>query len=74
MLHNIELRPGQGAKIARSAGNYAQLMTRDGKYAILKMPSGETRMILQTCRATVGSVSNSDHSLEVSGKLVAAVG
>jgi large subunit ribosomal protein L2 len=68
MLHNIELRPGQGAKIARSAGNYAQLMTRDGKYAILKMPSGETRMILQTCRATVGSVSNSDHSLEVSGK------
>jgi len=68
MLHNIELRPGQGAKMARSAGSYAQLTSRDGKYAILKMPSGETRMILQTCRGTVGSVSNSDHSLEVSGK------
>ena len=68
MLHNIELRPGQGAKMARSAGNYAQLMSRDGKYAILKMPSGETRMILQTCKGTVGAVSNSDHSLEVSGK------
>ncbi|MBU1367881.1 MAG: 50S ribosomal protein L2 [Bacteroidetes bacterium] len=68
VLHNIELRPGQGAKMARSAGSYAQLMSRDGKYAILKMPSGETRMILQTCKATVGMVSNGDHSLEVSGK------
>jgi len=68
MLHNIELRPGQGAKMARSAGSYAQLMSRDGKYAILKMPSGETRMILQTCKGTVGAVSNADHSLEISGK------
>ena len=68
IVHNIELRPGQGAKLARSAGSYAQLMSRDGKYAILRMPSGETRMILQACKATVGSVSNSDHSLEVSGK------
>ncbi len=68
IIHNIELRPGQGAKMARSAGSYAQLMSRDGKFAILKLPSGETRMILQTCKATVGMVSNTDHSLEVSGK------
>ena len=62
------MRPGQGAKIARSAGSYAQLAARDGKYAIVKMPSGETRMILITCLATIGTVSNSDHQLEVSGK------
>ncbi|MBN3034468.1 MAG: 50S ribosomal protein L2 [Bacteroidales bacterium] len=68
IVHNIELRPGQGGKMARSAGTYAQLMSRDGKFAILKLPSGETRMILQACRATVGMVSNVDHSLEVSGK------
>ncbi|MBW7847932.1 MAG: 50S ribosomal protein L2 [Bacteroidales bacterium] len=68
IIHNVELRPGQGAKMARSAGSYAQLMSRDGKYAILKMPSGETRMVLQACKATVGMVSNPDHSLEVSGK------
>lgn len=68
VIHNIELRPGQGAKMARSAGSYAQLMSRDGKFAIVKMPSGETRMILQTCKATIGMVSNGDHSLERSGK------
>ena len=68
LIHNIELRPGQGAKMARSAGSYAQLMSRDGKYAILRMPSGETRMILQACKATVGVVSNTEHNLEVSGK------
>jgi large subunit ribosomal protein L2 len=68
IIHNIELRPGQGAKMARSAGSYAQLMSREGKYAILRMPSGETRMILQACKATIGSVSNSDHNLEKSGK------
>ncbi len=68
VIHNIELRPGQGAKMARSAGSYAQLHTREGKFAILKMPSGETRMILQTCKATIGMVSNSEHSLEKSGK------
>ena len=68
IIHNIELRPGQGAKMARSAGSYAQLMSRDGKYAILRMPSGETRMILQACKATIGSVSNADHNLEKSGK------
>lgn len=68
IIHNVELRPGQGAKMARSAGSYAQLMSRDGKYAILKMPSGETRMILQACKATIGMVSNIDHNLEKSGK------
>jgi len=68
VIHNIELRPGQGAKMARSAGSYAQLVSRDGKYAIIKLPSGETRMILQICRATVGTVSNPDHNLERSGK------
>ena len=68
MIHNIELNPGQCAKLVRSAGSYAQLMSRDGKYAIVKMPSGETRMILQSCRATVGIVSNVEHNLEVSGK------
>ena len=68
VIHNIEMQPGQGAKIARGAGTYAQLMSRDGKYAIIKLPSGETRMILQACKATVGMVSNMDHRLEVSGK------
>jgi large subunit ribosomal protein L2 len=68
IVHNIELRPGQGGIMARSAGTYAQLVARDGKYATLKMPSGETRMVLAKCRATVGVVSNSDHALEVSGK------
>jgi large subunit ribosomal protein L2 len=68
VIHNIELRPGQGAKMARSAGSHAQLMSRDGKFAVIKLPSGETRMILQTCKATIGIVSNTEHNLEVSGK------
>ncbi|MCX6251293.1 MAG: 50S ribosomal protein L2 [Bacteroidetes bacterium] len=68
IIHNVELRPGQGAKLVRSGGSYAQLMSRDGKFAIIKMPSGETRMILQACKATIGMVSNLDHSLESSGK------
>ena len=68
MVHNIELHPGQGAALARSAGSYAQLTSRDGKYAIIKLPSGESRMILTTCKATVGTVSNPDHGLEKSGK------
>lgn len=68
VIHNIELRPGQGARMARSAGSYAQLLSRDSKYAVLKLPSGETRLILLTCKATVGMVSNPDHNLEVSGK------
>lgn len=68
VIHNIELIPGKGASIARSAGAYAQLNARDGKYAIVKLPSGETRMILVTCLATIGSVSNSEHLLTRSGK------
>lgn len=64
----IELRPGQGATLARSAGSFAQLMARDGKFATVKLPSGETRLILLTCMATIGAVSNSDHQLLVSGK------
>lgn len=64
----IELRPGQGAIMARSAGTFAQLAARDGKFAIIKLPSGETRMILVTCKAMIGTVSNSDHQLEQSGK------
>ncbi|HPE84388.1 MAG TPA: 50S ribosomal protein L2, partial [Aequorivita sp.] len=64
----IELRPGQGAIMARSAGAFAQLMARDGKYATVKLPSGETRLILVECMATIGAVSNSDHQLLVSGK------
>ncbi|NOU16814.1 MAG: 50S ribosomal protein L2 [Bacteroidales bacterium] len=68
LIHNIELRPGQGGQLARSAGSYAQLLAREGKYAIIKMPSSETRMILTECKATIGAVSNSDHALEKSGK------
>jgi len=64
----IELRPGQGANIARSAGTFAQLMAKDGRYATVKLPSGETRMILLTCLATIGAISNSDHQLVLSGK------
>jgi len=68
VIHNIELRPGQGGNLARSAGSYAQLTAREGKYATIKLPSGETRIILNTCMATIGSVSNSDHNLESHGK------
>ncbi|MBP5364765.1 MAG: 50S ribosomal protein L2 [Bacteroidales bacterium] len=68
IIHNIELRPGQGGIMARSAGSFAQLAGRDGNYAIIKLPSGETRKVLVTCRATVGVVGNSDHALEKSGK------
>ncbi|WP_111309254.1 50S ribosomal protein L2 [Confluentibacter sediminis] len=64
----VELRPGQGAIMARSAGAFAQLMARDGKFATIKLPSGETRLVLVNCLATVGVVSNSDHQLLVSGK------
>ena len=68
LIHNIELRPGQGAAIARSAGTFAQLTSREGNYAIIKLPSGETRKILASCKATIGVVGNSDHALEQSGK------
>lgn len=68
VVHNIELQPGKGAAIVRSAGAYAQILGRQGKYVSLKMPSGETRMVLGTCYATVGTVSNSDHLNEKKGK------
>lgn len=68
VVHNIELHPGQGAVMARSAGSHAQLLAREGKHAVLKLPSGETRMVLVTCKATIGSVSNPDHFLEIDGK------
>jgi large subunit ribosomal protein L2 len=68
VVHNIELRPGQGGVMARSAGTSAQLTSREGKYAIVKLPSGESRMVLVTCKATVGTVGNTEHNLERSGK------
>jgi large subunit ribosomal protein L2 len=67
-VHNIEMQPGQGGKIARSAGASAQLTNKEEKYAVLKMPSGELRKVLVNCCATVGVISNSDHSLESMGK------
>jgi large subunit ribosomal protein L2 len=67
-IHAIEMRPGAGAALARSAGTYATLMGREGKYAIIKLPSSEVRRILLTCKATMGSTSNPDHGLTVSGK------
>ncbi|QHS62443.1 50S ribosomal protein L2 [Chitinophaga agri] len=68
VVHNIELQPGRGGAIARSAGTYAQLSNKEEKYAVLKMPSGELRKVLITCAATVGTVSNSDHALQSIGK------
>jgi large subunit ribosomal protein L2 len=68
IIHNIELHPGRGGAIARSAGTYAQLTANDGKYVVVKMPSGETRQILGTCMATVGAIGNMDHMNVVSGK------
>ena len=68
VIHNIELKPGQGAILVRSAGSYAQLMARDGNYATVKLASSEIRRVLVTCLATIGSVSNPQHQLQVSGK------
>mgnify|MGYP000538320405 CR=1 FL=1 len=68
IIHNIEMQPGKGGMIARSAGSWAQLSAKEGKYVIVRMPSGETRMILDTCFATVGTVSNPDHNLQQLGK------
>ena len=67
-IHNIELRPGQGGILVRSAGASAQLMAKDDKYAVIKLSSGEIRKILMTCLATIGTVSNPQHQLEVHGK------
>jgi large subunit ribosomal protein L2 len=68
IIHAVELTPGKGAAMVRSAGTYAQILGREGKYVILKMPSGESRMVLGNCRATIGSVSNPDHMNESLGK------
>ena len=68
VVHNIELQPGRGGALARSAGTYAQLSAKEEKYCVLKMPSGELRKVLSTCMATVGIVSNSDHALQSMGK------
>jgi large subunit ribosomal protein L2 len=68
VVHNIEMQPGRGGAIARSAGTYAQLNNKEERYAVLKMPSGELRKVLITCMATVGTVSNSDHALQSMGK------
>jgi large subunit ribosomal protein L2 len=67
-IHAIELQPGKGAALARSAGTNGVLMGREGKFAVVKLPSGEVRRILLTCKATIGSTSNSDHALQVLGK------
>jgi len=68
VVHNIEMQPGKGGEIARSAGAFGTLVAREGKYATIKLPSGEVRMILCTCMATIGALSNSEHSLQRSGK------
>ncbi len=64
----IELQPGAGGKIARSAGSYVQLIAREGKYSTIKLPSGKIRIVLNNCRATIGSISNSEKQFEVIGK------
>jgi len=68
LVHNVELQPGQGGKMARSAGSGVQLVAKDGGYAVLRLPSGELRRVLLTCRATVGQVGNLDHENETGGK------
>ena len=68
MIHNIEMQPGKGGILVRSAGGSAQLANKEEKYAVVKMPSGELRKLLINCYATVGVVSNSDHNLEQAGK------
>ena len=68
LIHNVELKPGRGAQLARSAGSFAQLVGRDGGWAVLKLMSGETRKIRADCMASIGAVSNPDHSNQVTGK------
>ncbi|MBK9335414.1 MAG: 50S ribosomal protein L2 [Lewinellaceae bacterium] len=67
-IHNLEIRPGAGGALVRSAGSSALMMGREDRYAVVRMPSGEVRRILLTCKATMGTVSNSDHNLEIMGK------
>ena len=68
LIHNIELNPGQGGKLVRSAGQSAQLMANEGKYSHVRLPSGEMRLILSRCRATIGTVGNTDHENMKIGK------
>ena len=68
LVHNIELKPGKGGQIARSAGNSAQILGREGKYTLIRLSSGEVRKVLNTCRATIGEVGNEDHELVSLGK------
>jgi large subunit ribosomal protein L2 len=67
-VHNVELKPGKGGALARSAGGYAQIVARDSRYVTIKLPSGEMRLVLSVCMATVGTVSNADHMNVVLGK------
>ena len=68
IIHNIEMKPGKGAQLVRSAGGYAQLMAKEGKYANIKLPSNEVRLILQECYATIGTLGNSEHENVTIGK------
>ena len=68
LVHNVEMKPGKGGQLARGAGNYAQVMAKEGGYTLLKLPSGEMRLILSTCKATIGQLSNSDHNSISLGK------
>ncbi len=68
LVHNVEMKPGKGGQLARGAGNYAQVMAKEGNYTLLKLPSGEMRLILSTCKATIGQLSNSDHNSISLGK------
>jgi large subunit ribosomal protein L2 len=68
LVHNVELKPGKGGQLARGAGNHAQLMAKEGSYALLKLPSGEMRLVLSVCKATIGQVGNPDHNSVSLGK------
>lgn len=68
VIHNIELKPGKGGQLARSAGASAQLLGKEGKYVLVRLSSGEVRMVLATCRATIGTVGNDEHALLIKGK------
>lgn len=68
LVHNVEMKPGKGGQLARGAGNYAQVMAKEGGYTLLKLPSGEMRLVLSTCKATIGQLSNSDHNSISLGK------
>ncbi|OFW74193.1 MAG: 50S ribosomal protein L2, partial [Actinobacteria bacterium RBG_16_68_12] len=68
LVHSVELKPGQGGRMARSAGSSVQLVAKDGDHGVLRLPSGELRRVLLACRATVGQVGNSDHANQASGK------